>query len=53
MLSEGLAGKGATNKYRTVVQLYVSGIKKVPLAALLATKRSNYLCFCTLHQQVQ
>ena len=28
MLSEGLAGKSATNKYHTVVQFHVSAIKK-------------------------
>ena len=38
MLSEGLLGKSATLKYHTVVQFHVSGIKKVLLAAHMATK---------------
>ena len=48
MVWEGLAGKGATLKYRSVAQFHVSAIQKAPLAALLATKRSNYCCFFAL-----
>ena len=35
MVLEGVAGKGAPNKYHRVVRIYVLVIKKVPLAAVL------------------